>query len=120
MVYKTIATLNTEYQWEPINADDFENVVVTIEGTWTGDIEFWGTNDEPEFTGDYNWVGWYLNDSTNASTTAVQSACAGASPAEVTKGFRGNIAGLRSFAVYAAPGFSGTARVVISIHRSSK
>jgi hypothetical protein len=120
MVYKTIATLNTEYQWEAINADDFENVVVTIEGTWTGDIEFWGTNDEPEFTGDFNWVKWNLNDSVNASTTAVTATVTGNSPTEVVKAFRGSIAGLRSFAVYAAPGFSGTARVVISIHRSAK
>lgn len=120
MVYKTIATLNTEYQWEAINADDFENVVVTIEGTWTGDVTFWGTNDEPEFTGDYNWVKWNLNDSVNASTTAVTATVTGTDPTEVVKGFRGSIAGLRSFAVYAEAGFSGSARVVISIHRSAK
>jgi hypothetical protein len=120
MVYKTVATLNTEDQWEEINADDFENVLVTIEGTWTGDIEFWGTNDETSFDVDYNWVKWSLNDSTGVSSTTLVSTVAGTSPTEIIKGFRGSIAGCRAFAVYAASGFTGTARVVISIHRSSK
>lgn len=121
MVYRTF-TLNSEYQWEPIGADDFENVVVSIEGTWTGNVEFWGTNDYPDFdgSGDFNWTKWALNDSVAAATTTVTTVVAGTSPTEVGKSFRGSIAGLRAFAVYADAGFSGTARVVVSVHRAAK
>lgn len=120
MVEYFVYTIDTEYQWEASQCNDYENVVVSVEGTWTGNIEFWGTNDEPEFIGDFNWVKWALNDSVNASSTAVVTAVAGTTPTEVSKAFRGSIAGLRSFGIYADAGFAGSARVVVSYQRSAK
>ena len=107
-------------QWRQVDVTDFENVVVTLEGTYTGDITFWGTNDEPSFDADYNWVKWSLNDSTGASSTTLVSTVAGVGPSELIKGFRGSVAGLRSFAVYTEAGFSGQVHAVISWQRSAK
>ncbi len=120
MINFNVVTYLAEFEWNAFDVTDFENVVVTLEGTWTGDITFWGTNDEPEFTGDYNWVKWSLNDSTGATSTALVSTVAGTDPTEIVKGFRGSVAGLRSFAVYSEEGFSGEARAVISYQRSAK
>jgi len=107
-------------EWMAWDVTDFENVVVTLEGTWTGDVTLWGTNDEPEFTGDYNWVKWGLNDSTSASIAGLTNTITGTSPTEIVKGFRGSVAGLRSFAVYTESNFSGAVRAVISYQRSAK
>jgi len=120
MINFNVYEFDAQEQWSAYDVTDFENVVVTLEGTWTGDITFWGTNDEPEFTGDYNWVKWSLNDSTGATSTALVSTVAGTDPTEIIKGFRGSVAGLRSFAVYTETGFSGTVRAVISYQRSAK
>ena len=107
-------------QWNQYDVTDFENVVVTLEGTWSGDLTFWGTNDEPAFDQDYNWVKWSLNDSTTTPSTALVSTVTGTTPTEIIKGFRGSIAGLRSFAIYSEAGFSGTVRCVTSWQRSAK
>jgi hypothetical protein len=120
MINFKVETLTAAEQWRAVDVTDFENVVVTLEGTYTGNITFWGTNDEPEFTGDYNWVLWGLNDSTSASIAGLTNTVAGTDPTELKKGFRGSVAGLRSFAVYTEAGFSGEVRAVISYQRSAK
>jgi hypothetical protein len=120
MITFQVHEFDDEMQWQAYDVTDFENVVVTLEGTWTGDVTLWGTNDEPEFTGDYNWVKWSLNDSTGVSSTTLVSTVTGGGESEVTKGFRGSVAGLRSFAIYTEEGFTGAVRAVISYQRSAK
>jgi len=122
MITFQVENLTAAEQWRAVDVTDFENVVVTLEGTYTGNITFWGTNDEPEFTGDYNWVLWGLNDSTSASIAGLTNTVAGVGPSELTKGFKGTVAGLRSFAVYTESNFTptGIVRAVISYQRSAK
>ncbi len=120
MITVEVENFTVAQQWRQVDVTDFENVVVTLEGTWTGDITLWGTNDVPAFDADYNWVKWSLNDSTGASSTTLVSTVTGGGESEVTKGFRGSVAGLRSFALYAEEGFTGAVRAIISFQRSAK